>query len=154
MGGIPRGRNSVGGIPWEESHVGGIRVGGIRWAQFDGRNPVWEESCAGGIRWAQSRAGGIMLGGIRWAQSRVGGILRAPYFRNCKIETNKKYDVFLIEHLDTTSFLGTFCLENRNILLKKKNILIFDKLDNSCFGTFCLENTNILLKNGNILGTT
>ena len=51
MGGILCGRNSVweeshgGGIPWEESCVGGILVGGIPCGRNPGgRNSTWEES--------------------------------------------------------------------------------------------------------------
>ena len=78
VGGIPCGRNPVGGIlyeesreggipcgrnpVWEESHVGGILVGGIPWDESHGRNPMggipWEET------WWEESHGRNPVGGI------------------------------------------------------------------------------------------
>ena len=87
MGGIPCGRNSVGGILYG-------------WKLMR-RNPVWEESCL-----EESRVGGILFGGIPWEVSRVGGILRPPSYCRNKMFKNYKCSEWLFKHNVDLILLG------------------------------------------------
>ena len=55
---------------WEESHVGGIPLGGIPYGRnLVGRNPVWEESCGRNPVGRSPMLEEYRVGGIPWEES-------------------------------------------------------------------------------------